>query len=164
MDTPDAEVIVNAADDIERRSIYLTVSGTSAEAGDDGEAGRGNRVNGLITPFRPMTMESVAGKNPANHTGKIYNIAASLIAERVVETLPAVNEAECILVSEIGRRVDEPQLMQLRLRPGGTLTHDIKLAAEDIARAELSSLHTLPQDLLTGVVELNRWPLGSGDR
>jgi S-adenosylmethionine synthetase len=38
-------------------SVYLTVTGTSAEAGDDGEAGRGNRVNGLITPYRPMTME-----------------------------------------------------------------------------------------------------------
>ena len=30
-------------------------------AGDDREAGRGNRINGLITPFRMMTMESAAG-------------------------------------------------------------------------------------------------------
>ena len=55
-------VDVNTADDPAAGSIYLTVTGTSAEAGDDGEAGRGNRVNGLIAPFRPMTMESVAGK------------------------------------------------------------------------------------------------------
>jgi S-adenosylmethionine synthetase len=54
------EVVVNAADDLEAGSVYLTVTGTSAEAGEDGEAGRGNRVNGLITPFRPMTMESAA--------------------------------------------------------------------------------------------------------
>ena len=42
-------VDVNTADDLAAGSIYLTVTGTSAEAGDDGEAGRGNRVNGLIT-------------------------------------------------------------------------------------------------------------------
>jgi S-adenosylmethionine synthetase len=64
------EVVVNAADDLEAGSVYLTVTGTSAEAGDDGEAGRGNRINGLITPYRPMTMESAAGKNPVTHVGK----------------------------------------------------------------------------------------------
>ena len=64
---PDVETVVNAADDLDSGSIYLTVSGLSAEAGDDGQAGRGNRVNGLITPFRPMTIESVAGKNPISH-------------------------------------------------------------------------------------------------
>jgi S-adenosylmethionine synthetase len=32
--------------------LYLTVTCTSAEASDDGEAGRGNRTNGLITPYR----------------------------------------------------------------------------------------------------------------
>jgi len=52
-------VDVNTADNPAAGSIYFTVTGTSAEAGDDGEAGRGNRVNGLIAPFRPMTMESV---------------------------------------------------------------------------------------------------------
>ena len=76
-------VDVNTADDAAAGSIYLTVTGTSAEAGDDGEAGRGNRIDGLIAPFRPMTMESVAGKNPVTHVGKLYNIAASLIAQRL---------------------------------------------------------------------------------
>jgi len=66
--------IVNNADKGE--NIYLTVTGTSAEMGDDGETGRGNRTNGLITPGRPMTMEATAGKNPVSHVGKLYNIAA----------------------------------------------------------------------------------------
>ena len=57
-------VEVNTADDISSGSLYLTVTGTSAESGDDGEVGRGNRANGLITPYRPMTMEAVAGKKP----------------------------------------------------------------------------------------------------
>ena len=44
--------------------LFLTVTGTSAEAGDDGEAGRGNRTSGLITPYRAMTIEAAARKNP----------------------------------------------------------------------------------------------------
>ena len=44
------------------RSVYLTVTGTSAEMGDDGQVGRGNRPNGLITPYRPMTLEAAAGR------------------------------------------------------------------------------------------------------
>jgi len=75
---------VNAADDITAGRIYLTVAGTSAEAGDDG-----NRANGLIAPGRPMTMESVAGKNPVTHVGKLYNLAAGLAAERIGAALPA---------------------------------------------------------------------------
>jgi S-adenosylmethionine synthetase len=66
-------VRVNAADDIARGSVYITVQGTSAECGDDGVTGRGNRANGLITPFRPMTLEAMAGKNPVTHVGKLYN-------------------------------------------------------------------------------------------
>jgi hypothetical protein len=59
---PSSEVAVNAADDLTTGNIYLTVTGTSAEAGDDGQVGRGNRVNGLITPCRPMSLEAAAGK------------------------------------------------------------------------------------------------------
>jgi S-adenosylmethionine synthetase len=64
-----AEIAINAADHLPTGAIYLTVTGTSAEAGDDGEVGRGNRVNGLITPYRPMSLEAAAGKNPVTHVG-----------------------------------------------------------------------------------------------
>ena len=61
----ECQIHVNAADDPAAGSVYLTVTGTSAEAGDDGEVGRGNRVNGLITPYRPMSLEAVAGRIPS---------------------------------------------------------------------------------------------------
>lgn len=57
-------VHVNTADDYEEGSIFLTVTGTSAEQGDDGSVGRGNRANGLITPNRSMSMEATSGKKP----------------------------------------------------------------------------------------------------
>jgi S-adenosylmethionine synthetase len=37
-------VDVNAADDDTPDSLFLTLTGTSAEAGDDGEVGRGIRL------------------------------------------------------------------------------------------------------------------------
>ena len=86
---PIATVNVNAADD-PPASVYFTVTGTSAEGGDDGEAGRGNRANGLITPYRPMTMELVAGKNPVNHVGKLYNLVAGLIAADLVSEVEGI--------------------------------------------------------------------------
>jgi S-adenosylmethionine synthetase len=84
---------VNAADDDERGTVYLTVIGTSAEAGDDAEVGRGNRTSGLITPHRPITLEAAAGKNPVSHVGKLYNLVASRIAAAIIEALPAVRDA-----------------------------------------------------------------------
>jgi S-adenosylmethionine synthetase len=131
---------VNAGDAAERGVVYLTVTGTSAEAGDDGQAGRGNRGNGLITPYRPMTMESIAGKNPISHVGKLYNLAAQRMAASLVEELPGVSEAECRLVSRIGAPVDEP-LADLRLRcVTGLRASALEGAAAEIVRRQLDTI------------------------
>ena len=150
-------VDVNAADAPAAGSVYLTVTGTSAEAGDDGQAGRGNRANGLITPGRPMTMESVAGKNPINHVGKLYNVLAGLISHAVAGELAV--EAECFLVSQIGRPIREPRLCLLRLRGAAPEDARVTRRAREIAGDQLSSIDTLWQDLVAGRVALDRWPL-----
>lgn len=140
---------LNAADDRARGSIYLTVSGTSAEAGDDGEVGRGNRITGLITPHRPMSLEAAAGKNPVSHTGKIYQIAAQKIAERLTSELTGLGEAQVFLLSQIGSPISEPKLASVQVRsrvPLDTLKRNI----EEILRAELNNLPQLTNDILTG--------------
>jgi S-adenosylmethionine synthetase len=109
----DAEVRVNAGD-APGRMPYLTLSGSSVESGDDGQVGRGNRVSGLITPMRPMTLEAFAGKNPVTHVGKLLSVSAGRVAEACA-ALPGVRAAECVLVSEIGRPVTEPQIAGIRL-------------------------------------------------
>lgn len=152
-------VAVNAADGDAPGSLYLTVTGTSAEAGDDGEAGRGNRVNGLITPGRPMTMESVAGKNPVNHVGKLYNIAAGLIADDVVRELPEVSACECYLVSRIGHPIDDPQIADLRVRLRAEAAPLPTPAIEQILRRQLSELGDLAAALSTGSLVIGNWPL-----
>ncbi len=104
----DVNFKLNAADNPKHGEFYLTVTGTSAEQGDDGNTGRGNRVNGLISPMRQYSMEATAGKNPVNHTGKILNALAVLTAREIVKELPSVRESYVRILSRIGRPIDEP--------------------------------------------------------
>lgn len=106
---------VNTADNFQKKLYYLTVTGTSAEHGDDGQVGRGNRANGLITPFRPMTLEASAGKNPISHTGKLYNICARTIVNSVLKEYPELDQTSCYLVSEIGKPINRPQAVNVDL-------------------------------------------------
>ena len=110
-----AAVYINTADDYPSESIYLTVTGTSAEHGDDGQVGRGNRINGLITPYRPMSLEATSGKNPISHTGKIYNYFAMDLSRAVVENQFA-DEVRVFIVSQIGKPINEPQLLHFQLK------------------------------------------------
>lgn len=94
--------------------VYLTVTGLSAEMGDDGQVGRGNRTNGLLSANRPMSLEAPAGKNPVAHTGKIYNVLASLIANDIVEKLK-LKEVYVKLLSQIGYPVDQPAVASVQV-------------------------------------------------
>lgn len=111
-DYTDREVTVhvNTADDYEEGAIYLTTTGTSAEQGDDGSVGRGNRANGLITPNRPMSMEATSGKNPVNHIGKIYNLLSTQIAESVADDIDGIRQLQIRLLSQIGHPIDSPHI------------------------------------------------------
>ena len=148
-------VEVNAADDIAGGSLYLTVTGTSAESGDDGEVGRGNRANGLITPYRPMNMEAAAGKNPVTHVGKLYNLTAQRITSALVDNLAEVEEAYCYLVSTIGRPVVEPQVvdLQVRLVPGATLAA-MQAPIREIFNDQLSQMMVIRQELVDGLIKV----------
>jgi len=122
---------INTADDYEKESIYLTVSGTSAECGDDGQVGRGNRANGLITPYRPMTLEAVAGKNPISHVGKIYNLFANDLCKRIVEEGYA-QAAYVHIVSQIGMPINEPLVLDVQLKGKDFNGNVIRRIAEEM--------------------------------
>lgn len=110
----DVNIDVNTADDYGKGEVYLTVTGLSSEQGDDGSVGRGNRANGLIAPFRPVSLEATAGKNPVNHVGKIYNILANKIAEDIVSEGGA-KQVYVRLMSQIGKPIDQPLVASIQL-------------------------------------------------
>ena len=113
----DVKVFINAGDDLKKGSVFLTVTGTSAEMGDDGSVGRGNRCNGLITPNRPMSMEATSGKNPINHVGKIYNLLSTQISRDIVKKVPEVQEVYVRLLSQIGKSIDKPLVASAQIIP-----------------------------------------------
>jgi S-adenosylmethionine synthetase len=139
------DAIVNAADDLKTQSLFLTVTGTSAEAGDDGEVGRGNRSCGLITPYRVMTMEASAGKNPVTHVGKLYNLLAARMAGSIVAEIDGVVNAQCVLVSQIGRPVADPRVVDVALNCEGAIDEQ---RVTDILHFEIARLGELRDDLL----------------
>jgi len=148
----EVQIDVNTADDPELGRYYLTVTGCSMEAGDDGSVGRGNRANGLITPCRPMSLEASAGKNPINHVGKIYNLLGNLIAGDIVkETGGNVKEVHVRILSQIGKPVDEPQVASLQILPAsGVKLAQVKPTAEAVANSWFEQIDTIPKLLLTG--------------
>jgi S-adenosylmethionine synthetase len=143
----DAQVNVNAADS--GNNIYLTVTGTSIEMGDDGATGRGNRGNGLITPMRPMTMEAIAGKNPVSHVGKIYNVMAQRAAEEIAG-LEGIEEAYVTLVSKIGSPIDQPLLRGTRISGDLKLTVPLEARIDSIIDYWLQSTEDLIEDFVKG--------------
>lgn len=139
-------VAINQADTGE--SPYLTVTGTSGEAGDDGQVGRGNRFGGLITPYRPMSLEASCGKNPAAHVGKTYHAVAHDIASRLIEDTNA-GEATVKLLSRIGIPVTNPQVVHVET-VGSVPTTTI----ETIVSEALADWHGVRDRLIAGFYDL----------
>ena len=149
--TREVEVDINTGDDIENANVYITVTGTSAEAGDDGEVGRGNRVNGLITPYRPMSLEAAAGKNPITHVGKLYNITANEIAREVVKEIPEIEEAYVYMVSQIGKPVNQPLAVDVKVRSSQP-TEAFQPRVEVIVNEKLSEMKDIWKKLVNGEI------------
>ncbi|THE64939.1 methionine adenosyltransferase [Salinadaptatus halalkaliphilus] len=144
-------VHVNTADDYEEGSIYLTVTGTSAEQGDDGSVGRGNRANGLITPNRSMSMEATSGKNPVNHIGKIYNLLSTEIAEEVVREVDGIRDLRVRLLSQIGRPIDQPHVADVHVvTDDGVALSDVEDEVGAIVDAELANVTEITRRVIDG--------------
>jgi len=144
-------VHVNTADDYEEESIYLTVTGTSAEQGDDGSVGRGNRANGLITPNRPMSMEATSGKNPVNHIGKIYNLLSTEIAQSVVAEVDGISQVQIRLLSQIGSPIDQPHVADaMVVTEEGVAVGDIEDEVRATIDAELADVTEVTRKVIAG--------------
>lgn len=146
-------VRLNALDDPDAglEGTYLTVLGTSAECGDDGQVGRGNRVNGLITLHRPMTTEAAAGKNAVCHVGKIYNVLCHRLAAHLSDSVDGIEEATVWMCSRIGRPLSEPQsvTVDLTLAEGVGLC-EVRPLIEDCIRTGLEGIDSFTDRLSRG--------------
>ena len=149
----EVEVFINTADSLDRAnpSIYLTVTGTSAEMGDDGSVGRGNRANGLITPNRPMSMEATSGKNPINHVGKIYNLLSNEMAKEIAKQVEGVDQIHIMTLSQIGKPIDQPKAASAQIIPAdGYSLNSVKADVEGIMDSWLENISNITDMLVEG--------------
>ncbi len=151
----DPRIQLNTADRKGRgiKGLYLTVLGTSADGGDCGQVGRGNRVNGIIPLNRPTCSEAAAGKNPVSHVGKIYNLLTYRIANNVYKNVPGIKEVYVWLLSQIGRPINEPDMAstQLILEPG-VKVNEVSPDVEEIIVTELSNIDKFCMELIEGKI------------
>jgi len=131
--------------------MYLSVTGTSAESGDSGQIGRGNKVNGVIALNRPMGTEAAAGKNPVSHVGKIYTIMTHQVADRIYREVPGIREVYVWLLSQIGSAIDQPMVAaaQIILAPR-TRQEAARRKVRDVLERELADITALCRELAEG--------------
>src|SRR5208283_4767194 len=119
-------VHVNTADDIRKKSVFLTVTGTSAEMGDDGSVGRGNRCNGLITPNRPMSMEATS-------------------------EVDGIEEMYIRLLSQIGKPIDQPLVASVQVLPRkGVTLPEINSEIRVIVDDNLANVTSITEKVIRG--------------
>lgn len=151
----DVNFKLNAGDNPKHGEFYLTVTGTSAEQGDDGNTGRGNRVNGLISPMRQYSMEATAGKNPVNHTGKILNALAVLTAREIVSKVPSVRESYVRILSRIGKPIDQPLIASAAVvLESGVRISSVRGDIESIINDSLEDIRRVTNLILEKKIEL----------
>ncbi len=145
------KININTLDNIKgnESTVYLTVTGLSGEQGDDGQPGRGNRISGLISPDRPMSLEATAGKN-INHPGKLYQILSYIMAQKI-SRISNVRECYVKLLVQIGQPLDEP-LVSVRLNCDEFRSTNKK--AIRIIENLLSNLRNIQRDIIYGKFDL----------
>ena len=134
--------------------IFLTVLGTSADSGDSGQVGRGNRVNGLISLNRPFCSEAAAGKNPVSHVGKIYNVLTYKTAQHVYEDVPEVEEVYIWLLSKIGSPIDQPAVAAAQvIMKGNNSLEKARREISEVLDYELENIDKFCMELAQGKIQ-----------
>ena len=96
-----------------------------------------------------MSLEAVAGKNPVSHVGKLYNIAARRIAQDIVAEVPVVRSCRSLMVGQIGRPIDDPLIVDIRLAvPGNTDAGRLQPAITPIVERHLGGFARLTDELV----------------
>jgi S-adenosylmethionine synthetase len=147
----DSEIHINTLDERGKgeEGCYLTVTGTSAESGDSGEVGRGNRVNGIISLNRPSSSEAAPGKNMVSHVGKIYNLLAFDIANKIYERIRKHNNVW--LLSQIGKPINEPLIISVEVN---NLDKNDEEIIKEIIEKRFETLKDFIKDLINGKIKV----------
>ena len=99
------------------------------------------------------------GVESAVPRARVRDPASALGGDELVGQIDQIDAAECYLVSQIGRPIGEPQVIDIRLRmvAGASLAALHPLVAAIVA-ANLGRLDGFADELLDGRLAFDRWP------
>ncbi|MFZ5479113.1 MAG: methionine adenosyltransferase [Myxococcota bacterium] len=142
------QLSLNTKDDEATSNHYLTVTGASL-SGDLGAVGRGNRVDGLTSFTRPMSLEGFAGKNPRYYAGFVYSVLSQELANAVHTAQGDTAEVE--IISQNGAPLGAPwRITVTSLAPVDEVTRLVEGALAQVERVTARFLEgKLPQPVLT---------------
>jgi len=89
-----------------KEHAYLVAFGSALDKGDFGAVGRGNKYSGVISLNRKTNIEVVAGKNPQNHSGKLFTIFAHHLSWKIYKIFHRNISVD--IVAKNGENIDNP--------------------------------------------------------
>ncbi len=99
-------LIINAQTLGDNPRPYLVTAGSCTDFGEEGAVGRGNKTHGIISSFRPNTMEAPHGKNSTYFVGKVLGYQADMIAKQIYAATGS--PCQVILRANIGDKLYAP--------------------------------------------------------
>ncbi|MFA5184265.1 MAG: methionine adenosyltransferase [Patescibacteria group bacterium] len=90
---------------------YMLGIGSCIECGEEGLVGRGNSNSGLISIFRPHSVEAPSGKNPVYHTGRVLNYLTMKLSKAIYDQLGTKNTV--LAVTKNGGSLVPPYLLSI---------------------------------------------------
>lgn len=100
------EIIVNANSKDKLKQPYLVTAGSCIDFGEEGAVGRGNKTHGIISSFRPNTMEAPHGKNSTYFVGKVLGYQSDIIAKKIYKEVNT--PCQVIIRANIGDPLYKP--------------------------------------------------------
>lgn len=149
----DITVYLNTRDNYENNDLYMTLTGSAIESGDEGAVGRGNRSRGVIPFSRNFSMEAACGKNPVYHTGKLFTAIGDIISQNIYEKYNVENTVYC--TSKMGDSISEPWNISVELNknlPKGDID-DINVMVNEI----IKNHSDVTQKIINDKIKLNSY-------
>ncbi len=96
-------------------------------------------------------MEAAAGKNPINHVGKIYNVLANEIAEKIYGEVSGIREVYLRILSQIGKPIDQPLVADVQLiTENCVVSNEAKSEIGSIVDEQLADIKRISTKIIEG--------------
>ena len=147
------KLFLNTRDNYETNDMYLTLTGSAIESGDEGAVGRGNRSRGVIPFSRNFSMEASCGKNPVYHTGKLFTAIGDVISEKIYKKTGIENVVYCS--SRMGDNIENPWNVSVELNKD--VMDDVKKEIEKIVKKEIINHYKITEKIIDRKLKVNNY-------